>query len=118
MTKATNPILKGAAVMLERKGRKEKAAIWKEASEKLLDTSSHRVEVNLGHLSRTIAKATAVFVPGKVLGTGLLNRKLVVGAYSFSSSARKKIEEAGGQALEIQEFLKKYPKGSDVLLVE
>jgi len=44
-----DPLRKSAAVMLERKGRKEKAAIWKEASERLLTTSSRRVEVNLGH---------------------------------------------------------------------
>ena len=41
-----------------------------------------------------------LFVPGKVLGTGPLDKKLVVGAFSFSSSARKKIESAGGEALD------------------
>ena len=113
-----DPLRKSAAVMLERKGRKEKAAIWKEASETLLTTSSRRVEVNLGHLSGIVSKATAVLVPGKVLGSGLLTRKLVVGAYSYSGAARKKIEVAGGLALGVQDFVKKYPKGSGVLLVE
>ena len=80
MITTRNPLRKSAAVMLERKGRKEKAAIWKEASERLLTTSSRRVEVNLGHLSGIVSKATAVLVPGKVLGSGLLTRKLVVGA--------------------------------------
>ncbi len=114
----TDPLLRFAAVLLERKGRREKVAIWRDASEMLLTTSSRRVEVNLGHLSRIVSKATAVFVPGKVLGSGLLTKKLVVGAYSFSGAARKKIEEAGGQALGVQDFVKKYPKGSGVLLVE
>ena len=113
-----NPVLKSAAVMLERKGREEKAAIWKEASELLLTTSTRKVEVNLGHLSGIVSKASAVFVPGKVLGSGLLTKKLVVGAYSFSKGARKKIEDVGGQALGVQDFVKKYPKGSGVLLVK
>ena len=113
-----DPVRKSAAVMLERRGRKEKAAIWKEGSEMLLTTSSRRVAVNIGHLSGIDSKATAVFVPGKVLGSGLLTKKLVVGAYSYSGAARKKIEDAGGEALGVQDFVKKYPKGSGVLLVE
>lgn len=39
----------------------------------------------------------------KILGTGELNKKLVVKAHAFSSGARKKIEEAGGSAEEIKE---------------
>ncbi len=34
----------------------------------------------------------------KILGQGDLDRKLVVRAHSFSASAKKKIEEAGGRA--------------------
>src|SRR2546427_12046557 len=101
-----NPLRKSVAVMLERKGRKEKAAIWKEASETLLTTSSSSVEVNLGHLSGIVSKATAVLVPGKALGSGLLTRKLVVGTYSFSGAARKTIQDAGGQAPEVDDLLK------------
>ena len=36
---------------------------------------------------------------GKVLGGGQLQNKLIVEAQSFSEEAKKKIEEAGGQAL-------------------
>ncbi|MDG6938691.1 MAG: uL15 family ribosomal protein, partial [Nitrososphaerota archaeon] len=54
---------------------------------------------------------------GKVLGTGVAGKKLVVGAFSFSASARSKIEATGGAALSVEDFLKKYPKGSGVRLV-
>ncbi len=50
-------------------------------------------------------------VPGKVLGTGAIDKKLVVGAFSFSSSARRKILDAGGEALSIEELVKRYPAG-------
>jgi len=112
-----NPILKSNIAMLERMGRKEKIGIWRDASEMLARTSSRRVEVNLGRLARLASDASVILVPGKVLGSGAFARKLIVGAYSFSSSARRKIESSGGKALDLQEFLKKYPKGKGVLLV-
>lgn len=37
----------------------------------------------------------------KILGNGDLTRRLTVRAHAFSASARKKIEQAGGEAVEI-----------------
>jgi len=115
--KASNPVLRRASVMLERAGKKQRAPIWDEASVLLSNPSKTRVEVNLGRMSRLADAGEAIFVPGKVLGTGVIDKKLVVGAFSFSSSARLKIEASGGSALSVEEFLKKYPKGSGVKLV-
>ena len=115
---ATNPILRRAAVMLERDGKKEKAPIWTEASSLLSGPSSIRVEVNLGRISRIAGDGEAIFVPGKVLGTGVMGRKVTVGAFAFSEGAKSRIEASGGSALTIGEFLKKYPKGSGVRLVK
>lgn len=115
--KTLNPTLKQTIVRLEKQGRKKKASIWKSSSEVLGRGSSTRVEVNVSHLSRIAGKRQPIFVPGKVLGTGALDKELVVGAYSFSYSARKKIKEAGGEAVGVEEFLKRYPDGSGVILV-
>jgi len=115
---ASNPILRHTAVMLERAGKKGKAPIWAEAANLLSNPARTRVEVNLGRISRVSEDGEAIFVPGKVLGTGVMERKLVVGAFSFSSSAKSKIEASGGSTLSVAEFLKKYPKGSGVKLVK
>ena len=114
---SSNPITRRTSVMLERAGKKQKAPIWTQASLMLSSPALMKVEVNLGRISRIADAGDAVFVPGKVLGTGVVDRKLVVGASSFSASARSKIEAAGGSALTVEEFLKKYPKGSGVKLV-
>ena len=114
-TERSNKILRTQMVALERKGRKEKLAIWRDAARYLAAPHSTETEVNVGHLSRL--GDGPVVVPGKVLGTGPIDRKLVVGAFSFSSSARRKIEAAGGEALSIEEFLKRFPEGSGVKLV-
>jgi len=104
--------------MLERAARDHKAPIWEAASERLSSTKGNRVEVNVSRISRLAKAGEAVFVPGKVLGTGLIDKKVVIGAFSFSASARSKIEGAGGTALSVEQFVKKYPKGSGVKLVE
>ena len=114
---SSNPVLRRTSVMLERMGKKQKAPIWKEASSMLSGPTKARVEVNLGRISRLADAGDTVFVPGKVLGTGVIDRKVIIGAFAFSSAAKSKIEASGGSALSIEEFLKKYPKGSGVKLV-
>lgn len=114
---ASNPVLRHTSVMLERAGKKQKAPIWREASDILSSPSKSRVEVNLGRISRIAEEGQPVFVPGKVLGTGVMEKKLIVGAFSFSEGARSKIKASGGSALTVEEFLKRFPKGSGVRLV-
>ena len=115
---SANALVRHAAVMLEKAGRSEKAPIWSKASEMLSAPAKNEVEVNVGRLSRLSESGAAIFVPGKVLGTGVLDKKLFVGAFAFSPSARTKIESSGGSALTIESFLKKYPKGNGVRLVK
>ena len=114
-TERSNRILRAQVVALERKGRKEKIAIWRDAARYLAAPHSTETEVNVGHLARL--GDGPVVVPGKVLGNGPVDKKLVVGAFSFSPSARRKIEAAGGEALSLEEFLKRFPEGSGVTLV-
>jgi large subunit ribosomal protein L18e len=112
-----NTLLRHATVMLERAWKEQKAPLWKEASRILSSPARTKVEVNVRRLSRLADDEEAIFVPGKVLGSGVMEKKVVVGAFSFSGDAKSKIEAAGGMALNIEQFLKKYPKGSGVKLV-
>ncbi len=118
MTTSHSPLLRHTSVMLEKAAREHGAPVWQVASELLSGTARNRIEVNIGHISRLAKAGQALFVPGKVLGTGLIDKKVVVGAFSFSASARSKIEGSGGSALSVEQFLKKYPRGSSVKLVK
>lgn len=118
MTPSPNPLLRQTSVLLEKAAKQHKAPVWQVASELLSGTARNRVEVNIGHISRLAKAGQALFVPGKVLGTGLIDKKVVVGAFSFSTSAKSKIRASGGSALSVEQFLKKYPKGSGVKIVE
>ena len=116
MTSA-NPLLRSTAVLLERAGKEQKAQIWRDASILLSNPSRNKVQVNVGRIARLVEDGETVFVPGKVLGTGVLGKKVTVGAFAFSEEAKSKIELSGGSALTVELFLKKYPKGSGVKLV-
>jgi large subunit ribosomal protein L18e len=113
----SNPILRDTIVFLQRQGRKKSAPVWQYASRTLSAGSSKWIEVNVGRISRVADAGSPVLVPGKVLGTGTVDKKLVVGAYSFSTAAKKKITDAGGDAMELREFVEKYPDGSGVKVV-
>jgi large subunit ribosomal protein L18e len=114
----SNKILRTQAVMLERLGRKQKIGIWRDAAAYLSASRLNETFVNLTRLARADSGDSPLFVPGKVLGTGPLEKKLVVGAFSYSAAAKKKIETAGGEALTIDEFVKRFPDGSGVRLVK
>jgi large subunit ribosomal protein L18e len=105
-------------VLLERAGKEHDAPVWRVASKLLGGTERTRVEVNLGRISRLSEDGQVVLVPGKVLGSGVIDKKVTVGAYSFSASAKSKIAAAGGSALSIQQFVEKFPDGSGVHLVK
>jgi len=115
---SSNPLHRQTSVRLERAGKENKAPIWEAAARLLSRPEGTKVEVNIGRISRIADDWQPLFVPGKVLGSGLLDKKVVVGAFSFSAHARAKLEASGGAALSIEEFLKKYPKGKGVKLVE
>ena len=54
---------------------------------------------------------------GATIDRCIVDKKVVVGAFSFSASAKSKLQASGGSALSVKQFLKKYPKGSGVKLV-
>jgi len=115
---SANPLLRRASVALEKAGKKQKAPIWASASVMLTNPSKTRIEVNVGRISRIAHDGEAIFVPGKVLAGGVMDGKVVIGAFAFSAGAKTKIEASGGKALSVEEFLKKYPDGSGVRLVK
>ncbi|MEM2024161.1 MAG: 50S ribosomal protein L18e, partial [Candidatus Caldarchaeum sp.] len=74
-------------------------------------------EVNLSRIERHSQENDVVFVPGKVLGHGILTKRLTVGAFSFSRSALRKIVAAGGRPILLEDFLKEFKDGSGVRII-
>ena len=103
--------------LLKRESFKSKAPIWKDIAKRLERPSSQGAEVNLSRLARFCEKGETVIIPGKVLGSGDLDKALTIAAYASSTSARKKIKKAGGKLISIQELIKENPKGSNVRIM-
>jgi large subunit ribosomal protein L18e len=113
----TNPELLETIRFLKVKARENKSRIWKVAAEQLSDSRGRRAVLDLNHISRASTADSVVLVPGKVLGDGVLQHPVVIGAFHFSATAKAKIEEAGGKCITITDLVSKYPKGSKVQIL-
>ncbi len=113
----TNPELLETVRFLKVKAREDKSRIWKVAAEQLSNPRARRAVLDLNHISRASSADSVVLVPGKVLGDGVLQHPVVVGAFHFSATAKTKIEEAGGKCITIADLVNKYPKGSKVQIL-
>ncbi|MGC8555790.1 MAG: 50S ribosomal protein L18e [Conexivisphaera sp.] len=103
---------------LRRAYRETRRPIWSALREAIREASRSRLaRVNVGKINRLASDGDVVVVPGKVLGAGLIEKRVVVGALAFSAEARRKIESAGGEALSIPELVEKYSGARGVKLI-
>ncbi len=102
-------------IKLVRELKKLDAPAWERVIEELNGRTRAQSEVNLSSIGR-YGTAT-VIVPGKVLGTGELDKAVIVAALKFSRSAKEKIIKAGGKVMTISELAKQNPKCSNVRIM-
>jgi len=88
-----------------------KHAAWQKIAGKLSGPRRKKIEINLSRLT------TDSLVPGKVLSQGTASKAKIV-AFSFSSKAREKIEQAGGKAILIEEEIKSNPNMNGLEVVQ
>jgi len=117
LSRIENFILSSSIYTLKQAYKKRGAPIWLAAMEYLLKSSARRPLVNVGKIARLTKEGDLVLVPGKVLGGGIISHKVTVGAYSFSEKGSWKIQKAGGKAMPLSGFIKKFPDGKGVILI-
>ena len=101
---------------LKRKSKEEGVALWKDVAERLEKPRRRYAEVNLSKINRYARDGETVLVPGKVLGSGRLERRVTVAALGFSKSAYESIN-AVGRCMSIEELMRENPKGSNVRIM-
>ncbi len=116
--KKDNPRLEGLIKDLKLASYEHKAPIWKDIALRLSRSGRLSAEVNLGRLNRVCRDGDVIVVPGKVLGSGALGKKVSIATFEASASARAKIEEAGGRLMTIGDLVAENPKGTAVRIVE
>jgi len=104
-------------VILELEGKAVESKFWKRVLKDLQKPSRQRRQVNVYKIEKYAKQGETVLVPGKVLSVGNLNKKVDVAAFNFSEEAKKKIENAKGKVLTIQELIQQNPDGKKVRIL-
>ncbi len=113
----TNPRLTTLIALLKNQSRENEAKIWREIASRLETPNRNYAEVNLSKINRYAQDGETIIVPGKVLGSGMLEQSVKVAALNFSASATSKITDAKGQCMTIEQLLRDNPKGSGVRIL-
>ena len=116
-TGPTNIYMRLTTSYLTKKYKEHGAKIWKAIGKMLLTPKRKRVAVNLSRINRHTKENDVVVVPGKVLGAGSLDHKVVIGAWSYSKTALEKIRKVGGTPLSLKEIADKYPTGKNIKIM-
>lgn len=91
--------------------------LWKRVASDLEKPSRQRRIVNLSRINRYAKENETIIVPGKVLGSGLLDHKLTIAAFCFSGSAIEKIRQSKGKAVKLGDFITEPVKGKRVRII-
>ncbi len=116
-TGPTNPHMQQLIADLKKAGAHGSVPLWDRIAEDLSKPTRQRRVVNIYKLDNFTKEGETVIVPGKVLGSGEIRRKLKVAAFTFSQQAVEKITKAGGQTLAIHDVIKQNPKGKNVRIL-
>ncbi|MGM0605542.1 MAG: 50S ribosomal protein L18e [Halobacteriota archaeon] len=112
----TNPRLQRLISDLKTVSSESETPVWADVATRLEKPRRTHAEVNLGRIERYAQEDETVVVPGKVLGSGVLQKNVTVAAVDFSSTARKKIEQVG-DAMTLEQLTEQNPDGSNVRVI-
>jgi large subunit ribosomal protein L18e len=112
----TNPRLRSLIADLKTAARNSGGDVWGDVAERLEKPRRTHAEVNLGRIERYAQEDETVVVPGKVLGSGVLQKDVTVAAVDFSGTAQTKIDQVG-ESLRLEQALEQNPDGSNVRVI-
>jgi large subunit ribosomal protein L18e len=112
----TNPRLSSLIADLKSAARNSGADVWSDVAERLEKPRRTHAEVNLGRIERYAREDETVIVPGKVLGSGVLQKDVTVAAVDFSGTARTKIQQVG-DTMKLEQALEQNPEGGNVRVI-
>ena len=112
----TNPRLTSLIAELQSAARERDSPVWQAVADRLEKPRRTYAEVNLGRIERYANEDETVVVPGKVLGSGVLQTSITVAAVDFSGTAETKIEQVG-ESVRLEDALERDPDGSNVRVI-
>lgn len=97
---------------------KSQSKFWNKIGYELAKSRRMWLGVNLSKLEKYANEDTKVVVPGKVLGTGKLNKKLKIYAFEYSQSAKEGIISSGGEANYLDTLFEERPPSKELMIVK
>jgi large subunit ribosomal protein L18e len=116
-TGPTNIVIRKLVEELRRVARENGARAWFRVAEELEKPRRARRVVNLSRINRYARENETVVVPGVVLGSGFIDKKVTVVALRASRTALRRLREAGCTFMTLKEALKVNPKASNVRII-
>jgi large subunit ribosomal protein L18e len=113
----SNPRLTELIRLLKKSSSENEVQIWRDIAIRLEKPSKNYAEVNVSKINRYAKEGETLLIPGKVLGSGVLDSKVTVAALNFSESAVSKISGKQGECISIEQLLTQNPKGSHVRIL-
>ena len=90
---------------------------WNKIAQLISGSRRKYSSVNLKEIEKQTKVGDTVIIPGKVLGSGTISKKVRVCAINFSESAKEKLKENKGEIVTILEEIKKNPKAEGVKVI-
>ena len=116
--KRTGPSNPHTQALITFLNKSDQPAIYRRLSEMLNFAERKRRVINVDQLEKIVNDGDVVVFPSKVLGSGVITKKVTIGALSFSAEAKRKIVSAGGKTMTLAELWEKHPKGTNVRLLK
>ena len=90
---------------------------WRLIAQKISGARRTYASVNLEFIENHSKEGDTIVVPGKVLGSGSLHKKIRICAMSFSESALIKLKNAKAEIFQISDEIKKNPKAEGIKIL-
>jgi len=113
----SNPRLTELIRLLKKTSSENEVQIWRDIAIRLEKPSKNYAEVNVSKINRYAQEGETLIIPGKVLGSGMLDSRVTVAALNFSEAAVNKIAGKQGECISIEQLLAQNPKGSHVRIL-
>jgi large subunit ribosomal protein L18e len=109
--------LQGLIGELKKQSSVQKVKLWNRLASDLSGPTRQRRVVNLYKIDKLAKDDETIIVPGKVLGTGEITRKISIAAFTFSGSALEKLKQGKCKVMTINQILAENPKGKKVRIL-
>jgi large subunit ribosomal protein L18e len=97
--------------------RENNSPIWREIAVALSGPRRNYAAVNVGKLSKICNQDDVIVVPGKILGSGIFDKKIKVSSLFISEKALRKLSEAGSEFIPLEKLAEEKPKGTGVKII-